>query len=67
MSWERFPDANRQEPWEEAGMVKAGDVSTNVEGDGLTIDTVGDGNGPLHITADMVPDSTVEADVETDE
>ncbi len=67
MSWERFPDAGRQEPWGEAGMVKAGDVSTNGEGDGLTIDSVGDRSGPLQITADMVPDRTVEADVETDE
>jgi hypothetical protein len=64
MSWERYPNANYPEPWDEANMVKATDVATNEDGGSLVVDAVGAGNGPLQITADMVPDRTEEAVVE---
>lgn len=69
MSWERFPNANYPEPWDEATMVKATDVATNEDGGSLTVDTVGAGQGPLHVTAaDVSTDGTLRADAdESDE
>lgn len=60
MSWERYPNSNYPEPWDEADMVKATDVATNDAGTNLTVDAVAAGQGPLHVTADMVPSRTEE-------
>jgi hypothetical protein len=64
MSWQRYPNANYPEPWAEADMVKATDVSTNVDGGSLTVTAVGAGQGPLHVTAADVPARTEDAVVE---
>lgn len=61
MSWERYPNSNYPEPWDEADMVKATDVATNVDGGSLTVAAVGAGQGPLHVTASDVPDRTEDA------
>jgi len=58
MSWERYPNSNYPEPWDEANMVKATDVATNEDGGSLTVTAVGAGQGPLHVTADDVPNRT---------
>lgn len=57
MSWERYPNASYPEPWDEAEMLKATDVATNVDGGGLTVTDVSAGSGPLHevLTNEDVP------------
>lgn len=62
MSWERYPNANYPEPWDEAEMVKATDVATNVDGGSLTVTAVGAGQGPLLEAADeaVAEEETVE-------
>ena len=65
MSWQRYPNANYPTPWDEADMQKATDVSTNVDGGGLTVTEAAAGNEPLHVTADMVPNRTEDPVIET--
>lgn len=47
MSWQRFPNANYPEAYDEANMVKATDVATNEDGGTLTITEAAAGYGPL--------------------
>lgn len=47
MSWERYPNANYPQGYDEANMIKTTDVPVNVEGGLLTVTEAGAGLGPL--------------------
>ena len=47
MSPIRYPNANYPTAYDEANMVKAGDVAVNADGSSLTVSEAGAGQGPL--------------------
>jgi len=56
MSWERYPNANYPQAYDEADMVKADGIPVNVAGTGLTVTEAGAGQGPLAVSGADVPD-----------